>query len=261
MRITRVAHKDGWCYAELHGPVDESGDCRVVAFDGPPFDGGTPTRRQWPLDGVRLLAPVVPSKIIGVGRNYRSAGETAGNQPGEPLVFFKPPSSVVGLNEAIVLPNAGRIDFEGELAVVIGTGCRSVSRARAHEVIFGYTIANDVTSRDHQRSDSQWTRAKGFDTFCPLGPWIDTELDTSDLLIQTAVDGVVRQKGRTRSMIYEIPALIEWLSAFMTLLPGDVVLTGTPEGSAALRSGQSVAVEVERLGTLTNTVVGAGSVS
>jgi 2-keto-4-pentenoate hydratase/2-oxohepta-3-ene-1,7-dioic acid hydratase in catechol pathway len=177
--------------------------------------------------------------------------------PDEPLVFLKPSTSVIGTGEAIAYPTAlsQRVDYEGELAVVIGRLCREVPRERAHEVIFGYTCANDVTARDLQKKDVQFTRAKGFDTFCPLGPWIQTELDPSDVAIVTSVNGEVRQSSRTSKLMYDIPALIAHVSAVMTLIPGDVILTGTPEGVGPLSVGDEVSVFVEGIGTLSNRVV------
>ena len=171
--------------------------------------------------------------------------------PEQPMAFLKPSTSVIGPGKAISMPDT-RVDFEGELAVVIGRLCREVPVSRAYEVILGYTCGNDVTARDWQRSDGQWSRAKGGDTFCPLGPWIETDLDPADLRIRTLVDGEVRQDGRTSQMIHDIPQLINYVSTAFTLLPGDVILTGTPAGIGPLKAGQSVTVEVEGIGSLTN---------
>lgn len=205
---------------------------------------------------VRLLAPILPTKIIGIGRNYADHAAELGNEvPAEPLVFLKPNTSVIGPNVEIKIPPASeRVDFEGELAVIIGQPCRDVPKAKAAGVVMGYTIANDVTARDLQKKDVQFTRAKGFDTFCPMGPFIETEFDPSDVRVVTEVDGEVKQDGRTSLMVHDIPSLIEYVSAVMTLLPGDVILTGTPAGVGPMRAGQTVSVTVDGLGTLTNPV-------
>lgn len=210
------------------------------------------------LDDTRLLAPVIPrSKIVGVGRNYAEHAAELGNDlPAEPLVFLKPNTSVVGPNDPIFLPRQStEVHFEGELAAVIGKICRDVAPENAAGVIFGYTIGNDVTARDLQRSDGQWTRAKGFDSFCPLGPWIETELDPGDLELTTTVNGLPRQESRTSKMIFNVAALVAYVSAAFTLLPGDVILTGTPAGVGPLAAGDRVAITIDRIGTLENVVV------
>ncbi|ANZ38256.1 2-hydroxyhepta-2,4-diene-1,7-dioate isomerase [Lentzea guizhouensis] len=249
MRIARVAHPQGVAFVAVHG--EEAAEIAEHPFGEPTFTG-----RKWPLADVRLLAPILPTKIIGVGRNYADHAAELGNEvPAEPLIFFKPNTSVVGPNVEIKLPAASeRVDFEGELAVIIGQPCREVPRAKAMGVVMGYTIANDVTARDLQKKDVQFTRAKGFDTFCPMGPFIETEFDPSDVRVVTEVDGEVKQDGRTSLMVHDIPSLIEYVSAIMTLLPGDVILTGTPAGVGPLTAGQTVSVTVDGLGTLTNPV-------
>ncbi len=221
-----------------------------------PFGSPTFTGRSWPLADIRLLAPILASKVICIGKNYAAhAAEMGGEAPVDPVIFIKPNTSIIGPNASIILPpSSSQVDFEGELAVVIGRPCKDVSAAKASEVILGYTVANDVTARDQQRHDGQWTRAKGYDTFCPLGPWIETALDPSDLEITTEVDGEVRQRSRTSLFLHDIPKIIEWISSVMTLLPGDVILTGTPEGVGPLQAGQNVSVTVEGIGTLTNPV-------
>jgi 2-keto-4-pentenoate hydratase/2-oxohepta-3-ene-1,7-dioic acid hydratase in catechol pathway len=221
-----------------------------------PFGNPTFTGRTWQLADIRLLAPILASKIICVGKNYAAhAAEMGSEAPENPVIFMKPSTSIASPNSAIVIPpTSQQVDYEGELAVVIGRPCKDVKAARANDVILGYTVANDVTARDHQRMDGQWTRAKSYDTFCPLGPWIETSLDPSDLEIKTEVDGVVKQQSRTSLLLHSIPELIEWVSAVMTLLPGDVILTGTPEGVGPIVEGQSVSVTIEGIGTLTNTV-------
>jgi 2-keto-4-pentenoate hydratase/2-oxohepta-3-ene-1,7-dioic acid hydratase in catechol pathway len=202
----------------------------------------------------QLLAPILPSKVIGIGKNYADhAAEMGGEAPTEPLMFLKPSTSVIGPGDPIRMPDT-RVDYEGELAVVIGRLCREVPVERVPEVVFGYTCANDVTARDWQQSDGQWSRAKGMDSFCPLGPWIETDLDASDLRLRTTVDGEVRQDGRTGMLIHDIPTLVSYVSTYFTLIPGDVILTGTPAGVGPLRDGQRVSVEIEGIGTLENPV-------
>jgi 2-keto-4-pentenoate hydratase/2-oxohepta-3-ene-1,7-dioic acid hydratase in catechol pathway len=214
------------------------------------------------LNSVRLLAPVIPrSKIVAVGRNYAAhAAEMGDEVPKTPLTFFKPNTSVIGPGEPIIYPRASReVSFEGELAVVIGRICKEVPVSRAPEVIFGYTVANDVTARDLQRSDGQWARAKGYDTFCPLGPWMTTHQrleEAAALAIRTTLDGELRQDGNTKDMLLTIPELVAYISSYTTLLPGDVILTGTPSGVGPMLPGQEVSVEIEGIGTLTNPVAG-----
>ncbi|GAA3644936.1 2-keto-4-pentenoate hydratase/2-oxohepta-3-ene-1,7-dioic acid hydratase in catechol pathway [Lentzea atacamensis] len=249
MRIARIAHPQGVAFVAVHG--EEAAEIAEHPFGTPTFTG-----RKWPLADVRLLAPILPTKIIGIGRNYADHAAELGNEvPAEPLVFLKPNTSVVGPNVEIKIPAASeRVDFEGELAVIIGQPCREVSKAKAMSVVMGYTIANDVTARDLQKKDVQFTRAKGFDTFCPMGPFIETEFDPSDVRVVTELDGEVKQDGRTSLMVHDIPSLIAYVSGIMTLLPGDVILTGTPAGVGPMRAGQTVSVTVDGLGTLTNPV-------
>lgn len=205
-----------------------------------------------------LPVPVRPSKILCVGRNYAEHAAELGHEvPAEPLIFMKPPSALVGSGEAIVLPSLSeRVDYEGELAVVIGLRCRNVSEAEAMAVVAGYTILNDVTARDLQKKDGQWARAKGFDTFAPCGPIVvpASELDPRDLEIQTLVNGTVRQSGRTSQFIFSIPRVIAFISRFLTLEPGDVISTGTPSGVGPLKPGDTVEVRVEGIGSLINPV-------
>ncbi len=211
------------------------------------------------LEEVQLLAPVAPSKVLAIGRNYAAhAAELNNPLPQEPLLFLKPPSAVIGPQSPIVLPPLSRrVDHEAELAVVIGRRCRGVSRDEAMTYVLGYCCANDVTARDLQRSDGQWSRAKGFDTFCPLGPWIVTELDAGAIDVTCRVNGTVRQHGNTRDLIFPIPTLVEYAAAVMTLEPGDVLLTGTPAGVGPLQAGDVVEVEVAGIGVLSNPVAGA----
>lgn len=210
-----------------------------------------------PLGDVKLLAPVIPrSKVVAVGRNYRAHAEEMGNEvPVEPMLFFKPNTAVVGPGDAIVLPRqSDRVEFEGELAVVIGRIARNVAAADAATVIFGFTIANDVTARDLQKSDGQWARAKGFDSFCPLGPVIETEFEVAAQSIRTTVNGETKQDGSLADLVHSVPAIIEFASAAFTLLPGDVILTGTPAGVGPIVSGDVVEVTIDGIGTLSNPV-------
>ena len=209
------------------------------------------------LDEVKLLAPVIPSKVVCVGKNYADhAAEMGGDVPAEPVIFLKPSTSVIGDEDAIVLPAASQnVHHEAELAIIISHVCRDVDVDRADEVIFGYTCANDVTARDLQTLDGQWTRAKGFDTFCPLGPWIETDLDVSALDISCEVNEEVRQAGNTRDLVRSAHDMVAWISRVMTLVPGDVILTGTPAGVSQIVHSDSVSVTIEGIGTLTNPVV------
>jgi 2-keto-4-pentenoate hydratase/2-oxohepta-3-ene-1,7-dioic acid hydratase in catechol pathway len=217
------------------------------------------------LDDVRLLAPVIPrSKIVAVGRNYAAhAAEMSEEVPKTPLTFFKPNTSVIGPGEPIIYPEASReVSYEGELAVVIGRICKEVPASRVPEVIFGYTVANDVTARDLQKTDDQWARAKGYDTFCPLGPWITTHQgldEVAALAIRTSLDGELRQDGNTKDLIFTIPELVAYISSYTTLLPGDVILTGTPSGVGPMLPGQVISIDIEGIGTLSNPVAGTRS--
>jgi 2-keto-4-pentenoate hydratase/2-oxohepta-3-ene-1,7-dioic acid hydratase in catechol pathway len=210
-----------------------------------------------PLSSLKLLAPLKPGKIICVGRNYVAHAQEHGSDvPEMPILFFKPPSSVIGPGESIVLPpQSKQVEHEAELAVVIGKKGYWISLEDAMDHIFGYTIADDVTARDLQRRDLQWTRAKGFDTFCPLGPWIETDFDSSDALITCHVNGEMRQMASTRDMVFTIPHLITFASSIMTLEPGDVLLTGTPAGVSPVMSGDIIEVKIEGIGILKNPVV------
>ena len=211
------------------------------------------------LDDVRLLAPVLPSKAVCVARNYPAhAEEWALDVPSEPMLFLKPSTAVIGPHDPIpLLPISNQVDPEGELVVVIGRLSRNVRAEEAFKVILGYTVGNDVTLRDLQRTKDQWARAKGFDGSCPLGPWVETELDPLDLAIETRVNGEVRQSGRTVDMVHGVATLIEYITTFMTLLPGDVIMTGTPPGKVSLAAGDVVDVEIEGIGVLSNPVAGA----
>ncbi len=257
MRIARFTTGDDPRFAVLEGEPGAPQQLAVITGD-PLYTPVQFTGERVPLADVRLLAPVIPrSKVLGIGRNYAAHAAELGNDvPSEPLVFVKPNTSVVGPDDPVVLPAASQeVHYEGELAVVIGRLCRQVPRERVHEVILGYTCANDVTARDLQRRDGQWWRAKGSDTFCPLGPYLVTDLDPADLRVTTRLDGRTVQDGRTSQMVFDVAAIVEHVSAAMTLLPGDVLLTGTPEGVGPMAAGQRVEVEVEGIGVLANPVV------
>ncbi len=266
MRIARFTTGEDPLYGAVTGDLDEFGqpaeDSVVVALAGDPLYVGVKLLdEQHRLADVRLLAPVLPrSKVVGIGKNYAAhAAEMGGEVPAEPLMFLKPNTSVVGPGDPIFYPRQTQnLQFEGELAVVIGRICRDVPPAQATDVIHGYTIANDVTARDLQKSDVQFTRAKGFDSFCPLGPWVETDLDPNDFAegrsVQTFLNGDLKQDGSTRDLIFDIPTLVAHVSSVMTLLPGDVILTGTPEGVGPMNVGDEVEVSIAGLGTLTNKV-------
>ncbi|WP_206790692.1 fumarylacetoacetate hydrolase family protein [Amycolatopsis sp. MtRt-6] len=253
MRLARIAHPGGVAFASIEGDGD---DAQVLEIAEHPFGQPNFTGKRWPLADVRLLAPILPSKVIAVGRNYAKHAAEFGNEvPSDPMLFIKPSTTVIGPHAAIRRPSGiGRVDFEGELAIVIGQPVKNVPAARAASAILGYTIANDVSARDLQKADGQWGRAKGFDTFCPIGPWIETAIDASDLALRSEVDGELKQDGRTSDLVHKIPELVEFVSGVMTLLPGDVILTGTPEGVGPIEGGQTVSITIDGIGTLTNPV-------
>ena len=250
MRLIRFLGKDG---APRYGWILEG---RVGVIVGTPFDTFRRGAADLPLDGLHLLPPVTPSKIICVGRNYAAhAAEHDAEVPEVPLLFLKPPSSVIGPGEIILLPpQSQNVEHEGELAVVIGKRGRWLDPESAKEHILGYTVANDVTARDLQRRDGQWTRGKGFDTFCPCGPWIETAFDPADAVITCTVNGELRQMGSTRDMVFTSRQLVAYASSVMTLEAGDLLLTGTPAGVGALADGDEVVVSIEGLGELRNPV-------
>ena len=263
MRIARFTTGEDPQYGVVTGDVDELGipadDTVLVALAGDPLHVGVQlTDQQIPLADARLLAPVIPrSKVVGIGKNYAAhAAEMGGDVPAEPLIFLKPNTSVVGPGDPVFYPRqSSEVHYEGELAVVIGRICRDVPVERVADVVYGYTVGNDVTARDLQRGDVQFTRAKGFDSFCPLGPWIETELDTSDLKVTTHLNGDLVQDGTTKDMVFDVPTLVAYVSSVMTLLPGDVILTGTPEGVGPMQVGDEVEVTVSGIGSLTSRVV------
>ena len=230
----------------------------VRALAGTFFENPVPSGEEIPLDDVRLLAPVLPSKVVCLGKNYAAhAAEFGGEVPEEPLVFLKPSTSVSGPGDPIPLPPiSNRVDYEGELAVVIGRIARNVRAEETFRYILGYTCGNDVTLRDLQKKDDQWARAKGFDGSCPLGPWVETELVPIHVHLQTRVNGEVRQSASTSDMVFGVATIIEFVTAFMTLLPGDVIMTGTPEGVGKLEPGDRVEVVIDGIGVLLNPVGG-----
>ena len=261
MRIARFKTADTGSagavgFGVVDGDIEDPTSLHVTAIDGHPFAPFQAVGDPLPLAGVRLLAPVLPSKVLGFGRNYAEHAKELGNEvPDIPVVFLKPSTAVIGHGDPIVYPALSKeVHFEGELAVVIGRLCREVPIERVPEVVLGFTCANDVTARDLQRSDNQWARAKGFDTFCPLGPWIDTDVDPAKLVIRTRVNGDLRQDGTTADMMRGVAECVAFVSAAMTLLPGDVILTGTPAGVGPITAGDEVAVSIEGIGTLTNRV-------
>jgi len=258
VRIARFTTGDDPRYAL----VQQEGDRTFLAVLGgdPLYMPALPTGERIALDedGVRLLAPVIPrSKVVCIGKNYADhAAEMGGEVPAAPLLFLKPNTAVVGPDDPIILPDwTQEVSYEAELAVVISRVCKDATYESALSYVLGYTVANDVTARDAQRTDGQWARAKGFDTSCPLGPWIDTDLDPEDVAVRSYVNGELRQDGRTRDLVFDVASLVSYVSEIMTLLPGDVILTGTPAGVGRIDHGDRVDVEVEGLGRMSNPVL------
>jgi 2-keto-4-pentenoate hydratase/2-oxohepta-3-ene-1,7-dioic acid hydratase in catechol pathway len=262
VRIARFTTGEDPRYAVVEGEGDAT-ELAVMTGD-PLFQAVQLTGEKVALADARLLAPVIPrSKVVAVGKNYADhvaemadvTGLGGGEAPKEPLLFFKPNTSVIGPGDPIVRPRQSHdVHYEGELAIVIGRLCKDVPAERVREVVLGYTVANDVTARDLQRSDGQWARAKGFDTFCPLGPYLVTDLDAGDLRLTTRLNGTIVQDGRTSGLIHDIPSIVTYVSAAFTLLPGDVILTGTPAGVGPIVAGDRVEVEIEGIGILSNPV-------
>ncbi len=233
-------------------------DTKVIRLAAAPWQGRRTTEQEYGRESVTLMAPVEPSKIVCIGLNYHAhvtASFSADKPPEYPLIFLKPPSAIIGPHDKIVHPSQSeRVDYEAELGVIIGKTARNVSEKEAENHILGFTCVNDVTARDLQKKDGQWSRAKGFDTFCPVGPWIVTGLDWRDLLVEGIHNGKVMQSGRTSQMIFNIPYLISYISSAMTLYPGDLISTGTPSGIAPMKSGDTIHVRVEGIGTLENSM-------
>jgi len=255
MRIVRYETQDGkkpkygWL---LDGKVGEIG--------GNIFGRYQRKEAETPLADVKLLAPSEPTKILCVGRNYVEHAKELGNEvPKIPLIFMKPPSSIISNGDTIILPpQSAQVEHEAELVVVIGKRGRHITTENARKHILGYTVGNDVTARDLQKSDGQWTRAKGFDTFCPFGPWIDTEFDPADSVVTCRVNGQMRQMASTRDMVFNVGVLISYISSVMTLESGDLIFTGTPSGVGQLKDGDEVSVEIEGLGEIKNKVKSEG---
>ncbi|MCL5046384.1 MAG: fumarylacetoacetate hydrolase family protein [Actinobacteria bacterium] len=250
MKIARIERNGSAVWGVVEGE-----NLRLLA--DAPFEGLKYTGEGVPLRGARLLAPAAPSKVVCIGLNYRDhAAEMKEELPKEPLIFLKPPTAVIPPGEQIVYPpSSKRVDYESELAVVIGRKCKNVAPAQAREYVFGYTCANDVTARDLQKSDGQWTRGKGFDTFLPLGPFILTDVDPGDLKIEGRLNGEVKQSSSTAEMIFSAFELVSHISGIMTLLPGDVILTGTPPGVGPMKPGDEIEVAIEGIGALRNPLV------
>lgn len=249
MRLVRYLYRGRIRYGILEGDL-------LRELVGTPFQGLRETDETRRLEEVELLPPVFPQKIVAVGLNYRDHAEELGMPlPEEPILFMKPPSSLLPHGGVIVYPRMSRrVDYEAELALVVADECREVPVEEAAKHILGYTCANDVTARDLQVKDGQWTRAKSFDTFCPLGPWIETELNPSDLRVSLYLNGELRQSSRTSAMVFRPESLLSFVSHIMTLYPGDVILTGTPAGVGEMRPGDLVEVEIEGVGRLSNRV-------
>lgn len=254
MKIVRVRLDDGDI---AYGAVEPEG---IRIHQGTPFVAWEPTESMVPFEQAHLLSPVFPTKIVCIGRNYAEhAAERDAEVPDEPVIFLKPATAVIGPGQSIVIPTEAKtVHHEAELAIVVGTVSRKVAAEDAGKHILGYTVANDVSARDLQAKDGQWTRAKGFDTFCPLGPALETELDPVGLSIMCRVNGEVRQDGNTEDMVFGVAEIFEFVSRVMTLLPGDVILTGTPAGVGPIEPGDFVEIAIERIGSLSNPVV-AGS--
>lgn len=251
MKIVRIKAGDDITY----GVADGDG---VLVYNGSPFVAWEPTEIVVPWDNVSLLAPVIPTKVLCVGKNYEDhIDEMGGEIPDEPLIFMKPATAVIGQNAPVFHPTiSNEVHHEAELAVVISRPARNIKAEDASQYIFGYTAANDITARDLQARDSQWTRAKGFDSFCPLGPVIETELDPLErLAVICKVNGEVRQAGFTSDMVFGVAEILAYITAFTTLLPGDVILTGTPSGVSKVEPGDVMEVEIDGIGTLVNRVV------
>src|ERR1700748_1509147 len=261
MRLGRIASPDGVAFVSIEGESGDPGTMTAREIAEHPF--GTPnfTGRSWPVADVRLLAPILASKVVCIGKNYTDhiaemSSFATGPTAADPIIFLKPNTAIIGPNVPIRLPaNASPVHFEGELAAVIGRPCKDVPAARVADNILGYTIGNDVSARDQQKADGQWTRAKGHDTFCPVGPWVVPDVDPADIALRTEVNGQVKQDSRTSLMIHDVGAIVEWISAVMTLLPGDLILTGTPAGGGPTLHRCAVTISISGIGTLSNPVV------
>jgi 2-keto-4-pentenoate hydratase/2-oxohepta-3-ene-1,7-dioic acid hydratase in catechol pathway len=252
MRIVRYELKEGRAKPKYGWLLGD----KVGEIGGNVFGRYRRKEAETPLADVNLLAPSEPGKIVCVGRNYVEHARELGNEvPKVPLIFLKPSSSIINPDDTIILPpQSAQVEHEGELVVVIGKRGRYITTENARKHVFGYTVGNDVTARDLQKSDGQWTRAKGFDTFCPFGPWIDTDFDPADAVLTVRVNGQMRQMASTRDMVFNVGVLIAYVSSVMTLEPGDLIFTGTPSGVGLLKDGDDVSVEIEGLGEIRNRV-------
>ncbi len=249
MKIVRFTNG----FTTEYGVID--GDM-IQALSGSPFESYTITHKFYRPTDVKILPPCLPSKIVALGVNYKSHGEEMSHSiPTEPLIFLKPPTAVIGHEDTIIYPpSSERVDYEGELGVIISATAHNVSKEKAKNFILGYTCVNDVTARDLQAKDKQWTRAKSFDTFAPVGPWVETELDPTNLALETRLNGEVKQKTNTSELIFDVFKLVSFISEVMTLLPGDVIATGTTAGIGPMQPGDIVEVEIENIGILRNYV-------
>jgi 2-keto-4-pentenoate hydratase/2-oxohepta-3-ene-1,7-dioic acid hydratase in catechol pathway len=259
VRIARFVHDGVIAWGVVEGPAEAGSDYQsltVAAIKDHPMGPIEFTGDRFALGDVRLLAPILPSKVLAIGRNYAAHAKELGHDlPERPLIFLKPSTSVIGTRDAIRLPaDSDQVEHEAELALVIGRVAKDVPREKAMDVIFGYTCANDVTARDQQREDGQFTRAKGYDSFCPIGPWIQTVFDPSEVRVRCLVNERTTQDGNTRDMIFDIPTIVSFMSHVMTLVPGDIILTGTPEGVSKIVDGDTVTVAIEGIGALVNSV-------
>jgi 2-keto-4-pentenoate hydratase/2-oxohepta-3-ene-1,7-dioic acid hydratase in catechol pathway len=261
VRIARFVHSGGIAWGVVEGPAGAGPNpplesLTIAAIKDHPMGPIEFTGDRFAIGDVRLLAPILPSKVLAVGRNYAAHAAELGNDvPERPLIFLKPSTSVIGTGDVIRLPaDSQQVEHEAELALVIGKVAKDVPRERALDVVFGYTCANDVTARDQQRADVQFTRAKGYDSFCPIGPWIQTDFDPSAVRVRCLVNGTVTQDGNTRDMIFDVATIVSFMSHVMTLVPGDVILTGTPEGVGRIVDQDTVTVAIDGIGELVNPV-------
>ncbi len=252
MRLVRFLAQDHPAWGIMNG-------VEIAEIDGSPFVHAALRKTGRLFSGVKLLPPCNPSKIVAAGLNYRDHAREMGMAiPDEPVIFLKPPTTVIGPGEPIPYPAASRhVDYEAELGVVIRDRIRGITSAEAAGNILGYTCANDVTARDLQKKDGQWTRAKSFDGFCPVGPWIETEIDPGDLPVQSYLNGALRQSSRTSQLIFNVFDLVSFISGIMTLEPGDLIITGTPSGIGPLQPGDEIEVRIEGIGSLKNNIIRA----
>jgi 2-keto-4-pentenoate hydratase/2-oxohepta-3-ene-1,7-dioic acid hydratase in catechol pathway len=261
VRIARFVHGGGIAWGVVEGATEAGASppfesLTVAAIKDHPMGPIEFTGDRFAITDVRLLAPILPSKVLAVGRNYAAHAAELGNDvPERPLIFLKPSTSVIGTHDTIRLPaDSNQVEHEAELAVIIGKVAKDLSRDKAMDAVFGYTCANDVTARDQQRADVQFTRAKGYDSFCPIGPWIETNFDPSAVRLRCLVNGRTTQDGNTSDMIFDVATIISFMSHVMTLVPGDVILTGTPEGVGKIADGDTVTVSIDGIGDLVNPV-------